>query len=48
MRPFGQRATNGTFRICPASYELQGRDIVVSYTGKTRLMSTECSAGNNI
>jgi Tfp pilus assembly protein FimT len=44
MRPFGQRATNGTFHICPTRNALPGRDIIVSYTGKTRLASTKCPA----
>ena len=46
MRPFGLRATNGTFHLCPPIGSATGQSITVSYTGKTRLATTACASGN--
>jgi type IV fimbrial biogenesis protein FimT len=40
MRPFGMRATNGTLTYCDKRLNAAGRAVVVSYTGKARIIRT--------
>lgn len=43
MRPFGQRATNGTLTLCDNRNRAVARSVVVSYTGKPRISHTTAS-----
>lgn len=43
VRPFGRRASNGTFVLCPTRGTVPARAVIVSYTGKPRSSARSAS-----
>lgn len=45
LRPFGQRATNGSVSVCDPSGIFPGATVIVSYTGRPRISHNTASSG---